>query len=208
MQTLEFRRPDLGNTMQRKIESFFGGFLKGLLGLLGLAVALVAAYYVYTGIRKEIKDQQVIYEKEQVRFQLKDDTPAAIALVKTRYPGVEAECDRRIKLYSDSFFASVSREMRSWRVTSAGGPPPRSSGDQRSPRGGSPSGWRIYTVSYECASINKTLDTVDIEPLKAGVYVLRTNYRVDLNQNKILEKNADALLKTLGQSAWYQKKGT
>ncbi len=174
--------------MQRKTESLFGGFFKGLLGLLGLLIATVAVYYIYTGIRKEIKDQRVVYKKSQVRFQLKDDTPAAIALVKTRYPGIEAECDKRIKFYSDSFFASVSRDIQSWRVTSAGG--------------------RIYTVSYECAVISKTLDTIDIEPLKAGAYVLRTNYKVDLNQNKILKKKADTALKTLGQSTWYQKIGT
>ena len=174
--------------MQRKIERVLTSFSMGLMGLLGLSVALVAAYHIYTGVRKDIKKQQAVYAKEQAHSRLKDDTPLAITLVKARHPDVEAECAKRIKLYSNSVFASIVRETRSWRVAAVGG--------------------RVYAVSYECIVIDKTLDTVDIEPLKAGVYVLETNYKVDLNQNKILKKDASALLGTLGQASWYRKMGT
>lgn len=196
--------------MQRKIERTLFSYAMGLLGLLGLAVAFVAAYYIYTGVRKDIKKQQVVYAKQQARSRLMDDTPLAIALVKARHPDVEAECDRRIKLYSNSVFTSIVREMRLWQVAVAGGPPPRSSAlrQRRRARGGSPSGRRVYAVSYECVIIDKILDTVDIEPLKTGRYFLRTDYRVDLNQNKILKKDVSALLETLEQSSWYRKIGT
>lgn len=167
----------------------------GLLGLLGLSVALGAAYYIYTGVRQDIKKQQAVYSRQQVRSRLKDDTPLAIALVKAHHPDVEAECARRIKLYSNSVFASILREMRSWQVAVAGSPDPLR-------------GERVYAVSYECIIISKTLNTIDIEPLKAGIYVLKTNYKVDLNQNKILKKDAGALLETLEQSSWFQKMGT
>lgn len=191
--------------MQRKSKHALTGYAMGLLCLLGLSIALGAAYYIYTGVREDIKKQRAVYAKQRTRSRLKDDTPLAIALVKTRHPDVEAECARHIKLYSNSVFASILREIQSWRVAVAGSPP---SADLSG--GGSPDplrGERVYAVSYECIIISKTLNTVDIEPLKAGLYVLKRSYKVDLNQNKILRENADSILRTLGQSSWYQEMG-
>ncbi len=173
--------------MQRKTERVLNSFSMGLLGLFGMLVALVAAYYIYTGVRQDIKKQRVVFEETKARSKLSEDTPLAIALVKARHPDVEAECARRIKFYSDSVFASIDREIRSWQVKVAG--------------------MRVYTVSHECAVIIKTLDTVDIKPLKIGMYILKTDYKVDLNLNKILKKDTDVTLKILGRSSWYQKMG-